>query len=100
MSEHARKLRFCLISTEPRAYLVLRSDAQSITVEMNQPRPGFWSADVPLAEGTYRARYYCGDENHMFYYGPAPSDDSWSDGLDAVVVVRGAGTRAVDAMSM
>jgi len=55
---------------------------------MSQSRPGFWFADVPLAEGSYRLRYYCGDERQVVYHGPAATNGSWRDGLDAVVAVR------------
>jgi hypothetical protein len=86
--EPDKTVRFCLISTDPRAYLLgRRDDGPAFTVEMSEFRPGLWFADVPLAEGTYRLRYYCGDENQMTYYGPASAHGGWQDGLDGVVVV-------------
>lgn len=76
------------MSADRRACLSARGDdGKSFTVEMIQSGPGFWFADVPLAEGTYHTRYYCGDEHYMTYFGPAPLDGSGQDGLDAVVVV-------------
>lgn len=88
MDKHFKTLWFSLISADPRAYLSgRRNDGQSFALAMSQARPGFWFVDVPLSVGTYRMRYYCGDEHHMTYYGPASSNGSWQDGLDAVVVV-------------
>jgi hypothetical protein len=89
MNNPLETLRFYLISSEPRAYLVGRSDeSHSFTVELSQSHPGFWFAEVPLPAGTYRTRFYCGDERQMTYFGPASCDGSWQEGLDAVVVVH------------
>ena len=88
VNQHFKTLRFSLLTTDPRAFLSgQRDDGQSFTVQMKQSCPGCWFADVPLSEGTYRLRYYCGDEHHVIYCGPAHFNTSRQDGLDAVVVV-------------
>ena len=88
MSENFKILRFRLASTDLCAYLsARRDDGKSFIVKMSRSSWGFWFADVPLAEGTYYTRYYCGDERYMTYHGPAPLDGSPQDGLDAVVIV-------------
>jgi hypothetical protein len=89
MNQELNVLRFYLISAFPHAYLVGRRDnGPTFTIAMSQTHPGFWFAEVPLAAGTYRTRFYSGDGSHMFYCGPASSNGSWSDGLDAVVRIN------------
>jgi hypothetical protein len=89
VEQYSQKLRFSLLSTEPRAFLCARrNDGQFFTFQMIQSRPGFWFADVPLAQGTYRMRYYCGDDHQITYYGPASAPGSVPDGMDGLIVVE------------
>ena len=88
LSENFKIVRFELTSTDMRVYLSgRREDGRSFLIKMSQSLPGVWFADVPLGEGKYHTRYYCGNEHSMTYFGPAHLDGSGQDGLDAVVVV-------------
>jgi hypothetical protein len=88
MPRKTKLVMFYLNSTEPRAILAGRNDSdEGFVVEMKQRPSGLWAAQVELGEGTYRCRYYCGNENNLLYYGPAHAGGGAEDGLDAVVSV-------------
>ena len=100
MNKHFKTLQFCLISADSRAYLSGRGNGgQAVTIAMSQARPGFWVADVPLAAGTYRMRYYSGNDRHVTYQGPASFNGSRQDGMDAVVVVNAHASMAEPAIA-
>ena len=80
---------FFLTSSEPRAWLVVHSEnEQPRVLEMRQQYPNHWSASAWLKPGQHHCRYYCGDDQHVVYFGPACSRGSESDGMDGLVCVE------------
>ena len=78
---------FRLASSEPRAWVVIKGDAEPLVVEMSQERPSHWSATALLTSGEYRCRFYCGDDRSVVYHGPASTDGTAEAGMDALVTV-------------
>jgi len=96
MSDKRKTAAFNLKSTQPRAWLVLKGGTQQPrVVEMNQARPGIWSASEHLIPDEYLCRFYCGDDLHVFYHGPADTAGGIFSGLDmhiSVVAPHNSGT--------
>ncbi len=79
---------FDLTSPHPRAWLVLTSDnREPYVIEMRQRHRRIWSASADLMPGEYRCRYYCGDDQHISYHGPAHIAGSIGCGMDALYSV-------------
>ncbi len=87
--EQSALTTFFLNCPEPRAWLVVSSETHdSRVVEMCKGYPNHWSASLWLLPGEYRCRYYCGDDTHVDYLGPATLGRGQTDGLDAIVSIR------------
>jgi CheY-like chemotaxis protein len=89
MGQSLQKLNFALTCSEPRAWLVVQgNDAKTLVVDMSKGSANQWSLNLLLAPGEYRCRCYCGDDQHLTYFGPASVSGSTEDGMDAVVSVK------------
>jgi hypothetical protein len=83
MSDKSKTVAFSLTSSQPRAWLVLKGHHQKTrVVEMQQGCPGIWSASEDLIPDEYLCRFYCGDDLHVFYHGPAHTAGGIVSGLD------------------
>ena len=88
MSDKSKIVAFSLTSSLPRAWLVLKGDHQQPrVVEMQQGRPGIWSANEDLIPDEYLCRFYCGDDLHVFYHGPAHTAGGVVSGMDMLISV-------------
>jgi hypothetical protein len=88
MSDKSTSVAFSLTSSQPRAWLVLKGEHQKPrVVEMQQGHPGIWSASEDLIPDEYRCRFYCGDDLHVFYHGPAATPGGVVSGLDMLISV-------------
>ncbi len=84
----AQIVNFSLTSIERRAWLVIKGDREEArVVEMWNGYPNHWTATAWLRPGDYRCRFYCGDENHAVYEGPAQPNGNASDEMDGLVSV-------------
>lgn len=88
MVRNSEIVTFRLSSSERRAWVVIEGDAEPIVVEMLQSDPNCWLARALLSAGKYRSRFYAGDARQMTYCGPANTNGSKEDGLDAVLLVE------------
>jgi CheY-like chemotaxis protein len=89
MAQKSQRVTFELASSEPRAWVVVKSDDhEPLVIEMQKLAPNQWSANVPLTPGEYRCRFYCGDERKVIYCGPASINGSTESGMDAMIVVE------------
>jgi hypothetical protein len=89
MSQQSKLVTFDLTCPEPRAWLVLKgNNREARVIEMRQRHPNSWSASVDLLPGAYRCRYYCGDEQRVFYFGPAGIAHGIDCGLDTLISVE------------
>jgi CheY-like chemotaxis protein len=89
MSEQSQIVTFFLTSSQPRAWLVIKQAQQeSQVVEMWKGYANRWSASAWLTPGDYHCRYYCGDDQHAVYHGPAQLNGGLGDGVDGLVSVR------------
>ncbi len=88
MSDKSKTVAFSLTSSQPRAWLVLKGDHQKPrVVEMQQGHPGIWSASEDLIPDEYLCRFYCGDDLHVFYHGPADAAGGIVSDLDMLISV-------------
>jgi hypothetical protein len=88
MSDKSKTVAFSLTSFQPRAWLVLKGDTQQPrVVEMQQGHPGIWSASEDLIPDEYLCRFYCGDDLHVFYHGPAATAGGTVIGMDMLLSV-------------
>ena len=87
MRSNSEIVTFHLTSSEPRAWVVIKGDAEPLVVEMSQECADHWTASTWLASGEYHCRFYCGDDRTVVYYGPASTDGIIEDGMDALVSV-------------
>ena len=88
MGSDSETVTFRLASSEPRAWVVIKGDAEPlVVVEMSQERPGHWSATPWLTGGEYHCRFYCGDDRRVVYCGPASIDGTAEVGMDGLVIV-------------
>jgi CheY-like chemotaxis protein len=79
---------FFLTSPEPRAWLVIEGDGEeSRVVEMWNAYANRWTATAWLRPGDYSCRYYCGDDTHAVYHGPAQTNGTGSNEMDGLVSV-------------
>jgi hypothetical protein len=91
MSNKSKTVAFSLASSHPRAWLVLKGDHQQPrVVEMQQGQSGIWSASEDLIPDEYRCRFYCGDDLHVFYHGPADTAGGIVSGMDMLISVGAA----------
>jgi CheY-like chemotaxis protein len=89
MSQRSQMTTFFLTNSEPRAWLVVRSDnEESRVLEMWQQYPNHWSTSTWLNPGKHHYRYYRGDDQHVFYFGPACLRGSECDEMDGLVSVE------------
>jgi two-component system OmpR family response regulator len=89
MAQKSQSVTFELASSEPRAWVVVKSDHHSpLVMKMQKVAPNQWSANFSLTSGEYRCRFYCGDERNVVYFGPANISGSTESGMDAVVMVK------------
>lgn len=89
MAQKSQDVRFELVSSEARAWVVVTSDnREPLVVEMEKAAANNWSANVPLTPGEYRCRFYCGGEKSIVYFGPASISGSALSGMDAVILVE------------
>jgi hypothetical protein len=103
MSERSQITTFHLTSSQPRAWLVIsRDDAKTQVIEMWKGYSNRWSASAWLMCGEYRCRYYCGDEKHVVYHGPAhinSGTDEGMDGLESIKILGGDNERKLNQYS-
>lgn len=89
MSQPSQIVTFFLTSSELRAWLVIKGDhVEPRVVEMWMGFPNHWSASVWLIPGEYLCRYYCGDDQHAVYHGPAQINGRTEQGMDGFVSVE------------
>jgi hypothetical protein len=84
----AQIVAFFLTSPQPRAWLVISSEReQPRVVEMWNGYANRWSAAAWLTPGHYQCRYYCGDDRHAVYHGPAHTNGQAGNEMDGFVSV-------------
>ena len=102
MSQRSKIETFHLTCSQPRAWLVVNSEKdETQVVEMWNGYSNHWSVSVWLMPGKYRCRYYCGDDKHVVYTGPAHLNGNADDGMDGLVSVDNArGAMTLNATSI
>jgi CheY-like chemotaxis protein len=84
----AQIVNFFLTASEPRAWVVIKGHREEPrVVEMWNGYANHWSATAWLRPGDYLCRYYCGDDTHAVYHGPAQPNGKTTDEMDGLVSV-------------